>query len=68
MQLSLSYEVFRWHSLDITLQLASYVFSTLSYVANYHCTLSLASQFLALADMKPFSCSYSEITAASDWP
>ena len=34
MQLSLSYEVFRWHPLNIILQLP-----TLSYVASYLCTI-----------------------------
>ena len=48
--------------------IASYLVSTLSYVVNYLCTLSVVSKFLALADIKAFSHNYSQITAASDWP
>ena len=54
--------------MNIMLQLATYLVNTSSYVPNYLCTLSIVSQFWALADIKVFSRLYSQITAASDWP
>ena len=68
MQLSLSYKLFRWHPLNIMHVIASWFVFTLSYVASYLCALSIVSYFLALADIKTFSCKYSQITSASDWP
>ena len=58
MHLCLSYKVFRWHPLDIILYSASYVVGTLSYVVSNLCALSIASLFLALADIKAFSHMY----------
>ena len=47
---------------------ASYLVSTLNYVASYLYTLFIVSWFLALADIKAFSHMYSQIIAASNWP
>ena len=47
--------------------IASQLFSTISYVASYFGSLSIPSYFLAFVDIKAFTRSYSQITAAC-WP